>query len=196
MSKSQTKTHKLASAPQTVKIIGGQWRGTKLPVLLKDDVRPTSSRVRETLFNWLQSYIAGSDCLDLFAGSGALGLEALSRGASSAVMVEKDKQVAKLLTDQVKKLQSENALVISGDATDYMQNTQNKFDLIFLDPPFSEINPLDILNIILEKKLLKPNGLVYTEYSAKVRSNSVPEEWQWQRQSKAGEVEYGLLTRT
>lgn len=195
MSKSQTKTHKLALAPQTVKIIGGQWRGTKLPVLLKDDVRPTSSRVRETLFNWLQSYIAGSDCLDLFAGSGALGLEALSRGASSAVMVEKDKQVAKLLSDQVKKLQSENALVISGDATDYMQNTQNKFDLIFLDPPFSEINPLDILNIILEKKLLKPNGLVYTEYSAKVGSNSVPEEWQWQRQSKAGEVEYGLLTR-
>jgi len=195
VSKSQTKTHKLASAPQTVKIIGGQWRGTKLPVLLKDDVRPTSSRVRETLFNWLQSYIAGSDCLDLYAGSGALGLEALSRGANTAVMVEKDRQVAKLLSDQVNKLQSEHALVICGDATDYILSTQNKFDLIFLDPPFSKINPLEILNLIVEKKLLKPNGLVYTEYSAKTCSDSVPAEWQWQRQSNAGEVEYGLLTR-
>ena len=93
MIKSQKKVHNLARAPQQVRIIAGRWRGTKLPVVLQDDVRPTPSRVRETLFNWLQARIEGSHCLDLFAGSGALGFEAVSRGAAQATLVDNDAKV-------------------------------------------------------------------------------------------------------
>ena len=100
MSKQAKQARKLATAPQQVKILAGQWRATSLPVLLNDDIRPTPSRVRETLFNWLQPTLEGSRCLDLFAGSGALGFEAVSRGAKSAYLIDKDPQVIRLLLQQ------------------------------------------------------------------------------------------------
>lgn len=193
MSKQQKKTHKLASAPQQIKILAGRWRGTKLPVLLEDDLRPTPSRVRETLFNWLQPYIVGSQCLDLFAGSGALSFEAVSRGASSAVLVDQDPRVVQLLSQQLNKLQAAEMQVVCDDGLNYLQQLEQAFDIIFLDPPFSKIHPLDLLAQIDSRQLLRPNGVVYAEFSAKNRPESVPEGWRWQRQSKAGEVEYGLL---
>jgi len=193
VSKQQKKTHKLASAPQQIKILAGRWRGTKLPVLLEDDLRPTPSRVRETLFNWLQPYIVGSQCLDLFAGSGALSFEAVSRGANSAILVDKDPRVVQLLSQQLNKLQAEEIQVVCDDGLHYLQQLEQAFDIIFLDPPFSKLHPLDLLTQIDNKQLLKPNGVVYAEFSAKNRPESVPEGWRWQRQSKAGEVEYGLL---
>ncbi len=194
MSKQQKKTHKLASAPQQIKILAGRWRGTKLPVLLEDDLRPTPSRVRETLFNWLQASIVGSQCLDLFAGSGALGIEAVSRGASSAVLVDKDPRVVQLLSQQLSKLQAEDEIqVFCDNGLHYLQQLEQAFDIIFLDPPFSKLHPLDLLSQIDNKQLLKPNGVVYAEFFAKTSTACVPSGWCWQRQSKAGEVEYGLL---
>ncbi len=194
MSKQQTKTHKLASAPQQVKILAGQWRGTKLSVLLQDDVRPTPARVRETLFNWLQATIVGSDCLDLFAGSAALGFEALSRGANSVVAVDNDPQVIRLITQQVDKLQAKSMQVVCTDAKNFIHQTQQTFDVIFLDPPFSKIDAVAMLPIIHQQQLVTANSLVYLEFSTRNRPSTLPEPWQWQRQSKAGEVEYGLVT--
>lgn len=187
--------HKIASAPQQVKILAGCWRGTKLPVLLQDDIRPTPSRVRETLFNWLQTYIVGSDCLDLFAGSGALAFEAVSRGANSAVLVDKDKQVINLLSQQIDKLHANQIHAVCDDGLRYLQKSQQAFDIIFLDPPFSKISPLDLLEQINNLQLLKPKGLVYVEYSANNSLDAIPQGWQWSRQSNAGEVKYGLLKK-
>ena len=193
MSKQTNKAHKLASAPQHVRILSGCWRGTKLPVLLQDDIRPTPNRVRETLFNWLQAQIVGSHCLDLFAGSGALGFEAVSRGASKAILVDFDQQVTRLLTQQVEKLQAKQIEIVCDDAMHYLNNIEQEFDIIFLDPPFSKFNPLEILALIKDNQLLKPEGLVYVELSANNFSKNLPPGWQWKRQSKAGEVQYGLL---
>ena len=193
MSKQAKTAHNLASAPQRVKILAGQWRATTLPVLLNDEIRPTPSRVRETLFNWLQPTVAGSRCLDLFAGSGALGFEAVSRGADLAVLLDKDRHVARLLTQQVEKLKADGVEVICDDAFNYLQQCESAFDIIFLDPPFAKFHPFELLKIIDSKRLLKAGGTVYVEYSIENNTDSVPSGWQWRRHSKAGEVEYGLV---
>lgn len=196
MSKQQTKTHKLSAAPQQVKILAGQWRGTKLPVKFQDDVRPTPSRVRETLFNWLQPCIIGSRCLDLFSGSGALGFEAVSRGADSALLIDKDQQITHQLQQQANKLNTDKIHAQCGDAINFLTNTQHVYDIIFLDPPFSKINPFDLLDIIQQQQLLTPEGLIYVEYAAHNPPELMAEQWQWWRQSKAGEVEFGLLKKS
>ncbi len=194
MGKNQKQKSDLHSAPQYVKIIGGRWRGTKLPVILKDNIRPTPVRVRETLFNWLQSHIDGSHCLDLFAGSGALGFESISRGAEHISFVDKDTQVVTLLTQQLKKLQHDQADVICNDALKYLETTDQCFDIIFLDPPFSLFNVDDLLEKLDSYKVLKPGGLVYVESSPEKFPNKLPLNWKWKRQSKAGQVEYGLIS--
>lgn len=196
MSKQQTKTHKLATAPQHVKILAGQWRGTKLSVKLQDDVRPTPSRVRETLFNWLQPYIVGSRCLDLFAGSGALGFEAVSRGARSSQLVDKDQHIVNLLLQQATKLNTDKVSAQCDDVFNYLSNTQCVFDIIFLDPPFSKINPFDLLDIIQQQQLLMEDGLIYVEYASKNPPELISKQWQWWRQSTSGEVEFGLLKKS
>ena len=193
MSRQIKKTHKLSSAPQYVRILAGCWRGTKLPVILKDDVRPTPNRVRETLFNWLQPYIIGSKFLDLFAGSGALGFEAVSRGANSAILIDHDKNICDSLNQQTTKLQTDRINVMCHDALSYVEQTSHKFDVIFLDPPFSKYNPIDILQNISVKQCLKPGGLVYVEFATRQGQYDIPSGWHWKRHSKAGEVQYGLL---
>lgn len=122
-----------------IRIIGGDWRGRKLPVLSKDGLRPTSDRMRETLFNWLQFEIAGACCLDAFAGSGALGFEALSRGASSVVFIEKNAEVAQQLLSNCALLKTQQAQVFNIDSQAWLnQNEQVSFDLVFIDPPFHQ----------------------------------------------------------
>ena len=196
MSKQAKQARKLATAPQQVKILAGQWRATSLPVLLNDDIRPTPSRVRETLFNWLQPTLEGSRCLDLFAGSGALGFEAVSRGAKSAHLIDKDPQVIRLLKQQVEKLNADGIQVICDDAYNYLQHCEGAFDIIFLDPPFTKLHPFELLQIIQSKCLLKAGGCIYVEYSIKNNTDSMPVDWRWRRQSKAGEVEYGLIEQS
>jgi 16S rRNA (guanine966-N2)-methyltransferase len=127
--------------PGAVRIIAGRWRGTRLPVADAEGLRPTSDRVRETLFNWLQPMLPGARVLDLFAGSGALGLEALSRGAASAVLVERDPALAATLRASVARLQAEDcAQVACADALAFLRaqaGSPARFDLVFLDPPFA-----------------------------------------------------------
>lgn len=123
-------------APGQVRIIGGKWRNTRLPVADADGLRPTSDRARETLFNWLQPALPGARVLDLFAGSGALGLEALSRGAAEALLVERDPRLAQALEASVQRLGAQ-ARVVRGDASAFLRAPlHGRFDLVFLDPPF------------------------------------------------------------
>ena len=183
----------LKSAPQYVKIIAGQWRGTKLPVLLKEGVRPTSNRIRETLFNWLQMSIEGSHCLDLFAGSGALGFEAISRGASIATLIDNDPEIIKLLSKQAQRIQTDNINIHCIDAQRYIEQTDDKFDFVFIDPPFLKFNLEVFLKEISSNHILKKNAQIYVEAPIGELPLKLPISWHWKRQSKAGDVEYGLI---
>jgi 16S rRNA (guanine966-N2)-methyltransferase len=131
--------HRDKERPGAVRIIGGRWRGTRLAVADAPGLRPTTDRVRETLFNWLQPKLPGARVLDLFAGSGALGLEALSRGAREAVLVERDPRLAESLRDVVARLQADGqAQVVHADALAWLgAPLHGRFDLVFLDPPFA-----------------------------------------------------------
>lgn len=132
-------SHGKPASRGVVRIIGGDWRGTRLPVPDADGLRPTPDRVRETLFNWLQGQLPGARVLDLFAGSGALGLEAVSRGAREAMLVEKDPQLAGLLSAAVERLHAGDRIkVVRADALDWLRAPiHGRFDLVFLDPPFA-----------------------------------------------------------
>ena len=149
-----------------LRIIAGQWRGRKLDFATAPDLRPTPDRVRETLFNWLQGHLRDARCLDLFAGSGALSFEALSRGAKQVTLVENNPQAIKQLRENIQLLQTEKAELYQADAFLYMENLEpnlQPFDLIFLDPPFRQSYLPKLLTSIIEKKLLSPEGLVYLE---------------------------------
>ncbi len=180
------------SGNNTLRIIGGKWRSRKLSFISAPNLRPTPDRVRETLFNWLQRSIAHARCLDLFAGSGALGLEALSRGASEVVFIEKHRPAARQLEQNLSLLKASNS-VINQDAKTYLLKESQAFDIIFLDPPFRQgLLPI-MLELIVEKKLLNHNALIYLEHEAEVNY-----DWQnWQleaiKETKAGRVKSYLL---
>lgn len=176
-----------------MRIIGGQWRSRRLPVASVPGLRPTPDRVRETLFNWLQSEVPGSRCLDLFAGSGALGFEALSREAAQVVLVEKHPAAFAQLQANVTALQAECAELINRDALVYLKSEPEPFDLIFLDPPFRKGFVDQVMSLITERGLLKADGLIYLEYEAGLE----PDFSQWgmlpRRETTAGQVVSVLL---
>jgi 16S rRNA (guanine966-N2)-methyltransferase len=175
-----------------VRIIGGQWRGRKLHFIGAEGLRPTGDRMRETLFNWLQPSIEGSRCLDLFAGSGALGFEAASRGAAEVVMVEYNPATAGQLQRQAEQFGAENLSIHQGSALHYLNALTAPVDVIFLDPPFhSELLQLS-LNAIDPGRMLRPKGRIYLEYPLR-REPALPEGMQFVRQKKAGDVGYGLI---
>jgi len=175
-----------------VRIIGGQWRGRKLPVPVSEDLRPTGDRIRETLFNWLQFEWEGSQWLDVFAGSGALGFEALSRGASEVVMLEKSALVAKQLQANKQLLVAQGATIINTDAQYWLAShaQQKAFDGVFLDPPFRDAD-LDLwLKLLINQGCLKPNAWLYIE-QPKERVLSLPYLRAY-RQQQSGGVSFGL----
>lgn len=195
--KKQTKSRDTADRSLgEVRIIAGKWKGRKLPVLSAQGLRPTTDRVRETLFNWLQFDIRGLRCLDPFAGSGALSLEALSRGASRSRMIELNPQAAELLKKNLAVLGCADAEVVLGDALAYLSqpNRENPYGLVFLDPPFGKD--------FLEKtcRLLETGGylcdgcFVYLERRADETAD-VPGNWELLRDKTAGQVRYCLFRR-
>jgi len=141
--------------------VGGQWRSRKVEFPSIEGLRPTHDRIRETLFNWLQADIAGARCLDLFAGSGALGLEALSRGASVVTFVDNNREACDAIKGNVKKLETENGAVFCGDFKNVPLS--KPYDIVFLDPPFRSELLQEALYFLREKKLLKEHALVYVE---------------------------------
>lgn len=176
-----------------VRIIAGRWRGRKLDVIDSPGLRPTPDRVRETLFNWIQQEIAGARCLDLFAGTGALGFEALSRDAAEVVMVESNPKIVESLKQQAQILKSENQSIQLADAMTWLQQGAKAFDIIFLDPPFKQGFIEECCHLIIEESLLNTNGLVYIESE---KNLTLPEGWHIRKQKKAGQVQSMLIEQS
>lgn len=180
-----------------VRIIGGDWKRTRLPVADKPGLRPTPDRVRETLFNWLGQRLDGQRCLDLFAGSGALGFEAASRGAARVVMVERSaKAVAQLRANQTR-LGARMIEIAEADALRLAANlAPGSFDVVFLDPPFGD-NALLVRSLELAAPLVAPDGWLYVESGEPVDPAAQPAlaGWSVVREGKAGAVRYHLLQR-
>jgi len=173
------------------RIIGGKWRGRKLRFPDVAAIRPTPDRVRETLFNWLQPYILGANCLDLFAGSGAVGLEALSRGAASVTFVEQERQVASVIREHLQLLGGTGE-VVERDALSYLKSDPAPFDLIFLDPPFGKEFITKVSQLLQEYKLIHDRTLIYLESEQPVEVEDLPTGFQIEKEKRAGQVWYGL----
>lgn len=177
-----------------MRIIAGQWRGRRLSVIESPGFRPTPDRVKETVFNWLQPHLAGARCLDLFAGSGALCLEALSRGADEVVMVEKDARVAANLQRNIEMLKAESASLVNSDALVYLSGDSTPFDIVFVDPPFAEPGLIaQCLQDLDTAGWLAPGALVYIEASSDMAEIDYPANWTLLKNKKAGQVGYHLL---
>lgn len=189
LSKSQSKTN---NKQNTVRINAGEWRSRLLKFPDADGLRPTPERVRQTLFNWLGQDLTGHSCLDLFAGTGVMGFEALSRGATAVTLVEKSVAAYQALLQNKRALEAVKAQVLNQDALQFLSTNKQKFDLIFLDPPYN----LGWLNKILPQLAahLQDDGAVYVE--AEYALDTIPEitrDWQIVKQGKAGNVFYHLL---
>ncbi len=185
------------SAPaktQRVRLIGGLWRSRRLSFPAREGLRPTPDRVRETVFNWLAPSLPEARCLDLFAGSGALGFEALSRGAATAVLVEKDRPAETALRQTAHLLDAKTATVVAEDALHFLAATPPAaFDIVFLDPPFGSALLAAALTLMEERGILAPAGLVYIETAADA-AWELPPDLRWHRQGCAGKVRFGLAT--
>lgn len=178
-------------ARNQLRIIGGKWRGRKIHFPAAESIRPTGDRIRETLFNWLAGLVEGAACVDLFAGSGALGFEAASRGAASVLLVDQDRQIVRALSDTKRQLGAENMTIIEGPAQQVIR-TLPKADLLFLDPPFNFTELDNFLSDIENSGILKPGARIYLE-SAADRAIVAPSRWHLHRHKQSGQVAYRLF---
>jgi 16S rRNA (guanine966-N2)-methyltransferase len=176
-----------------LRIIGGAFRGKKLEVPVCPGLRPTNNRIRETLFNWLQPLILDSHCLDAFAGSGALGFEALSRGAVHSVFIENNPTQAQGIEKNAKKLQTQTTIIQS--AWPGVKLPNKKFDIVFLDPPFNS-GLIDVAwNELLSQNLLADNCWIYLEHSTNEKP-TIPASFDSYRSKQTKQVVYSLYTRS
>jgi 16S rRNA (guanine966-N2)-methyltransferase len=171
-----------------IRIIAGEYRGRRLKVAVRPGLRPTPDRVRETLFNWLGQWLDGRACLDLFAGSGALGFEAASRGASRVVMVENDRTAFSGLLTAKETLGTRTVEPVMSDALAYLERPGPRFDVVFLDPPFRQ-NALAEIVAPLERRLER-GARVYVEAAAPIEA---PPRWHELKRARAGQVSYQLF---
>jgi len=177
-----------------IRIIGGKWKGKKIHFELNNDLRPTPDRAKETLFNWLGQDLNEMYCLDLFSGTGALGLEALSRGAKKVTFVEQNKEYLK----KIKKVyigmtEKEDCDFFCAECLDWVKNnnSQTKYDLIFIDPPFNKNLIDDLLTTILKKELLSNNGKIYFEFEKKL-DFKIPKSLNLKKEKSLGKKSYVL----
>ena len=178
-----------------LRIVAGNWRSRLLEIASVEGLRPTSERIRETLFNWLAPTLSGARCLDLFAGTGALGLEALSRGAGSTVFVERSPVAVKQLRSNIDLLGADGASVVAGDAREYLRSASESFDIVFLDPPFAADILGETCRLLAETDCLADGALVYLEEDRSRKEPALPEGWQVLKNKTAGNVRY-MLART
>jgi 16S rRNA (guanine966-N2)-methyltransferase len=179
--------------PREVRIIGGQWKRSKLPVVDKPGLRPTPDRVRETLFNWLGPDLSGWRVLDAFAGSGALGFEAASRGAAEVQLLERDADLVQRLRGAKERLHADTLQVVAADAVGWMARcAPGRFELVLLDPPFDRPDLLTT-GLAAAARIVVPGGFVYLE--APTPWNAAPDTYTLHRQGRAGAVHFHLLQR-
>lgn len=191
--KSTSKT--TTPTPGRLRIVAGIWRSRILEVADVPGLRPTSERIRETLFNWLSPEIIGKRCLDLYAGTGALGLEALSRGAKSAEFVETNAQAAKILQANIASLGATAATLHRMDAKAYLDSSAGSaFDIVFLDPPFANDNIEELCRLLADNNLLTANAQIYVEQDNRQALPELPRGWSVTKQKNAGNVRYALIS--
>jgi len=178
-----------------LRIIGGQWRGRKLSFPLIDGLRPTPDRVRETVFNWLVPYLGNATCVDLFAGSGALGLEAASRGAAHVDLVELNKTAYLAIQAHLTTLKADNCAVFLSTAQQFIKKSQSRYDIVLMDPPYLADLWTEIAFLLEESTLLMPSCVIYLECPAKQMLPNLPLNWQLIKDKKAGDVRYCLFNR-
>ncbi|HUK02388.1 MAG TPA: 16S rRNA (guanine(966)-N(2))-methyltransferase RsmD [Steroidobacteraceae bacterium] len=186
-------SHRRGPRTRTLRIIGGEWRGRRLRFTAEADIRPTPDRVRETLFNWLGMRVQGSRCLDLFAGSGALGLEALSRGALEVQFVESHPQAVRDLQARLAEWHAVGAQVSRGDALAYLAGRARAFDIVFLDPPYTGGLLGAAAAALTSRGWLTRGALIYAECAARTGLPPLPPSWHELKAKQAGEVGYHLL---
>jgi len=179
--------------PGRLRIVAGKWRSRLLDIAEVPGLRPTSERVRETLFNWLAPSIQGARCLDLFAGTGALGFEALSRGAAQVVFVDNSRRAVQVIANSAKMLDATGAIIHCGDAVEFVRAAAPaSFDIVFLDPPFADDRLEDICRLIDELGLLAPGARIYLEQDRAKPGITLPEHWRILKERTAGNVRYML----
>ena len=178
-----------------IRIIGGDWRSRQLRFIDGPSLRPTPSRVRETLFNWLQNDILGSRCLDLYAGSGALGFEAASRGAKSVVQVENNPAACQAIHENVIALSAVQVNIVQMDVMCYLAGNAIENDIVFIDPPFGQNLVAQTCRWLEDKLWLAEQAKIYVETESALKMEFVPENWHLLRSKVAGEVGYRLFQR-
>lgn len=180
----------------TCRIIGGQWRSRKIRFNDAEGLRPTTDRIRETVFNWLQPYIFRSHCLDCFAGSGILGFEALSRGAGDVLFIENNRKTVNSLNENISLLATDRATVLHTDALAWLASLKpdNSFDLVFLDPPFRSGLLVNACTLLDSSGCLADNAIIYIEHAVD-EDIVVPDSWACIKQKSSGQVSYKLYEK-
>lgn len=187
----------MSKGSNQLRIIGGEWRGRKLHFPDAPNLRPTPDRVRETIFNWLMPVVHGARCLDLFAGSGALGLEALSRGAAFITFVDSHKKVTQALQAHLDLLNAnDNAEVLQMDSVKFLKNTSQPYDVVFLDPPYHLDFMQKVVPLLEQNGWLTDNAMLYLEIEKRQSLPELPNNWQQLKEKTAGEVNYFLFQRS
>jgi 16S rRNA (guanine966-N2)-methyltransferase len=184
-----------AAQSRVLRIIGGIWRGRRLRFPPQEEIRPTPDRVRETLFNWLGPRVVGARCLDLFAGSGALGLEALSRGAAQVTFVERDSVAVRELRARLTEWGAVGGQVEHTDAVRFLGGPAQPFEIVFLDPPFASGVLPQVAARLEDEHWLSAHALIYVETDADAGLPALPPAWQVTKTKQAGAVGYHLLAR-
>lgn len=181
------------SKRHAVRIIGGKWRGRKIDVLQVEGLRPTPDRVRETLFNWLSRDIARARCLDLFAGSGVLGFEALSRGAASVTMIDDSKKVTEALQKTKATLAAEHCDIQCASLPEAIYALEAQYDIVFLDPPYRSPLLQQSIDALHQQRLLAPHALLYLEAGHPIAEKTLPKGFELIKAKCAGDVYYHLV---
>ncbi len=178
-----------------MKIISGKFKGTNIKILNDKLVKPTSSKIRQTLFNWLNPYIKNYVCLDCFAGSGILSFESISRKAKHVTLIEKKYKITKNIIKNFKKIKKEKYLIINIDILTWLKKNKKKFDLIFIDPPhkYNKIN--NLIQLIKKNKILKKNSFIYIETYKKNKFIDIPPKWHLYKKKKTGNIKYKLFIK-
>jgi len=197
------KAHNAVKVKGQVRIIGGKFRSRKILFSDSPGLRPTTDRIRETLFNWLAPVISGAECLDVFGGSGVLSFEAISRGAAHVLLIEKSQQTLEQIAANAKKLEipSSQLSLIGSDALKSLASLDARsFDIIFLDPPFDADLLYPCIQRIVQHQLIRENGFIYIETHLPILNDKIPADWKCLKEKKAGQVYYYLyscnLTKT
>ena len=173
------------------RVIGGQWKGRKLKFFEVEGLRPSLDRVRETVFNWLHGEVRGARCLDLFAGSGAIGIEALSRGAAHVDFVELNKKASRQLETNLGLLEADDGDVWHQDANLFLANQHQPYDIIFLDPPFHKGLAQEIVSKLAQTNFIQQDTLIYLEIEQDLELK-LPDSWELLKDKKAGQLQYRL----